>query len=70
MQVEVARLRYALRQAADREAELLESCQVLERDLSSAREHVSSHVAAQHEQLLQQLSAQDAELCRLQARVR
>lgn len=70
MQVEVARLRHALRQAADQEAELLESCETLERELSSACEHVSSRVAAQHEQLLQRLLAQDAELCRLQARVR
>ncbi|KAK9833948.1 hypothetical protein WJX74_010630 [Apatococcus lobatus] len=69
-EVEVARLRHALRQATDREAELLETCEVLQRDLSSAREHVSSRIAAQHEQLLQRLSAQDAELCRLQARVR
>ncbi len=70
MQLEVARLRAGLRQAAAREAELLESCEVLERDLSSARQHVSSRVAAEHEQLLQRLSAQDGELCRLQARVR
>ena len=70
MQLEIAHLKTALRQAVQRETELLETCEALERGLASSQEHVSSRVAAQHEQLLQRLSAQDAELCRLQARVR